>query len=194
MSNCRQGMCDRCYQKKLRHGDPNFVDPKSRVYDVVMGPNGCQINTKPADTNGYVAIPSPHGQRKPAHVVAWEAVNGPVPAGFVIDHRCHNEAVARGECVLGRCFHRACVNPDHLDAVTHGENIRRAKHAVSTCVRGHSLVDPANLGQTTRQRRCLSCHRIETRMARGKSEAEAAAMEADYLSGKNRKSAPTPAA
>ena len=34
-------------------------------------------------------------------------VKGPIPEGLVIDHLCHNHA---------------CVNPDHLRAVTHKQN------------------------------------------------------------------------
>lgn len=41
---------------------------------------------------------------------AWEAVNGPVPPGLVLDHLCRD---------------RRCRRPDHLEAVTEEENIRR---------------------------------------------------------------------
>jgi hypothetical protein len=48
-----------------------------------------------------------------AHRWAWEADNGPVPAGLTLDHLC------------GR---PACVRPDHLDPCTNAENLRR-RHA-----------------------------------------------------------------
>jgi hypothetical protein len=45
-----------------------------------------------------------------AHTVEWEKINGPVPEGLELDHLCSVPA---------------CVNPAHLEAVTHGENMRR---------------------------------------------------------------------
>jgi HNH endonuclease len=45
-----------------------------------------------------------------AHRAFYEMHRGPIPEGLVIDHRCRN---------------RACVNPEHLEPVTRGENMRR---------------------------------------------------------------------
>lgn len=45
-----------------------------------------------------------------AHRVVWEHFNGPVPDGLELDHLCRQ---------------RACCNPEHLEAVTKSENIRR---------------------------------------------------------------------
>lgn len=52
----------------------------------------------------------PEGRKRHyAHRVAWEIVNGPIPAGLVIRHMCHNPR---------------CVNHDHLQTGTMADNTR----------------------------------------------------------------------
>jgi hypothetical protein len=45
-----------------------------------------------------------------AHRVSFETFKGPIPEGLEVDHTCVNSL---------------CINPEHLDAVTSTENIRR---------------------------------------------------------------------
>ena len=52
-----------------------------------------------------------------AHVVAYTEANGPVPAGSKVDHKCRN---------------RACVEPSHLQAVTHKQNCENRATYVRT--------------------------------------------------------------
>lgn len=49
-----------------------------------------------------------------AHRFSYEHFKGPIPDGLEIDHLCRA---------------RACVNPDHLEAVTHRENLIRMQRA-----------------------------------------------------------------
>lgn len=88
------------------------------------------------------------------HRVAYEAFVGPIPEGLTIDH-----VKARG------CRHRHCINPEHLEAVTRGENSLRgdgpaAQNARKThCNQGHPL-SGENVRVTQRgHRHCRTCER-----------------------------------
>lgn len=105
-----------------------------------------------------------------AHVVAYERGVGPVPFGLEIDHNCHN---LDSDCPGGIvCMHRRCVNPAHLEAVTHRENVLRGKgrtavNAAKThCIRGHEFSPENTLIRTNRggvERTCLTCKRMRQR-------------------------------
>ena len=65
------------------------------------------------DKHGYGQVSAGTRVRR-AHAIYWERKNGPVPEGKELDHLCLNHA---------------CVNPDHLEPVTHKENVRRGRRA-----------------------------------------------------------------
>lgn len=66
-----------------------------------------------------------------AHRIVYEKHHGKIPKGKEIDHLCSN---------------RACVNINHLEAVTHKENIRRGKSG-----HDHQKRQRDKLGRFTKQ-------------------------------------------
>jgi hypothetical protein len=90
-----------------------------------------------------------------AQVVMWEAVNGPVPDGLILDHLC---------CT------KACYEPAHLEPVTRRENTMRcptapaAINAAKThCPQGHDY-DVGNTYVDKRGKRyCRRCQRDRDR-------------------------------
>lgn len=79
-------------------------------------------------SHGYGRIATGKGRREYAHRWMYEHLVGPIPEDLTIDHLCRV---------------RACVNPDHLEAVPHRVNILRgcspslAGFRKGTCGRGH---------------------------------------------------------
>jgi hypothetical protein len=89
------------------------------------------------------------GRNIGAHRVAYILVTGPVPDGLELDHLCRN---------------RGCVNPAHLEAVTHAENSARSPvtaQAVNRrkthCKRGHEFTPENTLILSGKYRSCRAC-------------------------------------
>lgn len=82
-----------------------------------------------------------------AHVLSWEFSRGPVSDGLELDHLCRQ---------------RRCINPAHLEPVTHAENIRRGRslwRERTHCPKGHPY-SGVNLIQTATQRVCRACKTV----------------------------------
>lgn len=108
---------------------------------------GCWNWTQCRNTDGYGVV-GRNRRRYPAHRYAWTLLRGPIPDGMELDHLCRN---------------RGCVNPDHLEPVTHTENILRgdSPQAINSrkthCIRGHEFTE-ANT-YTYKGRHCRTCQR-----------------------------------
>jgi hypothetical protein len=106
-------------------------------------------------SRGYGSF-ADHGRRRYAHVVSYELYRGPIPAGLELDHICRV---------------RCCVNPFHLEPVTHAENVRRGKTGESQrrkthCPYGHPYTGD-NLIISRGQRICRTCrNRVARRLRR----------------------------
>lgn len=110
---------------------------------------GCWLWLGHLATGGYGSTPRMRDGRwvsARAHRVVYEEVRGPIPDGLELDHLCHQ---------------RCCVNPDHLEPVTHQENVRRATvyRRGATCKRGHLRTAHSVSCGGGKYFRCKACHR-----------------------------------
>lgn len=97
-----------------------------------------------------------------AHRVAYVLTFGPIPDGMEIDHVCHTRDIG---CVQGAsCPHRRCVNPTHLEPVTHRENALRREIRRIRFRCGHPF--QGNRVKNGGTGRCAECHRTKERLAR----------------------------
>lgn len=139
-----------------------------RVPPEPEGPDDCQEwggNIRKADGYGEFCYAN---TRVLAHRAAYELNVGPISDELQIDHLCRN---------------RACVRPDHLEAVTQQVNIARGEVGLATgakqrakthCPRGHPYAGP-NLITVTRktrnpERRCRTCANDATRRCTAKKK------------------------
>lgn len=70
----------------------------------------CWIWKRHINSSGYGMMRDSAGTLRASYAVYYENKFGKVPEGLQLDHKCRQ---------------RACVNPDHLDPVTHAINVAR---------------------------------------------------------------------
>jgi hypothetical protein len=118
--------------------------------------SGCWIWTGSMSFQGYGHI-TESGKVKKAHRVVYEASGKIIPHGLFLDHLCRV---------------RACVNPAHLEPVTHRTNVLRGISFAAFnakkefCDNGHQLTEDNLVNFIKDRRQCKKCwakYRRETK-------------------------------
>lgn len=137
------------------------LPPEERVLSKVdkerIG-TGCWIWTASQSKLGYGRLGYKIEDKKRtllAHRVVWVMNKGPIPDWAELDHLCRNPS---------------CVNPNHLEPVTHVQNLLRSpaakfkSHVEMRCTNGHQLTPDntriINHRNGTQSRRCRECSRV----------------------------------
>jgi hypothetical protein len=128
------------------------VSEASRFWAKVVQVGDCWLWQAHAK-RGYGRFRS-NGRMVVAHRWAYEQLRVEVPPGLELDHLCRNPS---------------CVNPWHLEPVTHAVNVSRAARA--SCAQGHPF-DASNTYTWRGRRNCRVCNRESQRRARSTTRAE----------------------
>lgn len=139
-----RGWCAKHYKRWWKTGDPLTIAPRRRrsrpieesivegrmtlrtlkrwTSKLVFQADGCVTWDGCLNDSGYGML-GVHGKAQRAHRLAYAFFVGPLPDGD-LDHLCRN---------------RACVRPDHLEAVSRGENTKRGLNGdlKTRCAQGH---------------------------------------------------------
>jgi hypothetical protein len=139
-------------QRDLAMVTPTLFDLPQRIQDKISPEpmSGCWLWTAALTEDGYGSVGTGEGTKTAlAHRLVFFLLGGEMPAGTEQDHVCRV---------------RSCVNPAHLEPVTHLMNIRRgARVAPPHCPKGHEYTEQNskkyNLPSGAISRACRVCAR-----------------------------------
>jgi hypothetical protein len=116
-----KGLCPKHYARLRTHGDPEIRwgarSVKERLTVYVDRSGDCWLWTGPIDALGYGVCVDRDGNNRKAHRVMYREAVGEIPVNLELDHLCRN---------------RACVNPAHLEPVSHEVNCQRGANTKLT--------------------------------------------------------------
>lgn len=140
-------MCKKCYMSDWKARNYTPIDrptPIQRFMAKVQKTETCWTWTAYKNPKGYGSFDDTY-----AHRWSYEHYKRAIPQGWQIDHLCKVTS---------------CVNPDHLEAVTLEENLRR-QHAANgiRCLMGHIKT---NVNGRLRCYECQSIYKRNKRHAR----------------------------
>lgn len=120
-----------------------------RFLDKIEITESCWLWTASLRPGGYGQFAldgTPIGAHRVSHMI-WK---GAIPFDYDVDHLC---------------FNPLCVNPDHLEAVTHRENMRRSRGFIGVnsrkthCINGHPFDESNTYFAPDGGRECRACGR-----------------------------------
>lgn len=128
---------------------------ETQFWPYVEKQDACWLWRGPRMRNGYGAVYIKKHLDMAAHRFAYELLVGVIPEGLDLDHLCRV---------------RSCVNPTHVEPVTHAENVKRGdsgRHRWccapgDVCPQGHELTGENGyiyIGKAGR--RYIKCHQCD---------------------------------
>lgn len=158
-------MCQKHYRRVLKYGSPDIVHKAGgktkplgeRFWKLVTiaDPTECWVWNGLRIVGGYglFRLSGTKAKHMVAHKMAYTLTHGSVPEGLELDHLCRNTA---------------CVNPAHLEPVTHQTNALRGRSfafvnaAKTHCHRGHpfDLINTYRVPSNPQSRHCRACAKI----------------------------------
>jgi len=147
--SCGDRSCVNTDHLSLRLAKPLMDRVMEKVDRSQWIPGGCWIWMASKNELGYGRV-SFNSKSAAAYRVVYEMFRGAVPTGLELDHLCRVHS---------------CVNPDHLEAVTHQVNMSRGSCATKThCKHGHEFtIKNTYIRPDTGHRMCKQCGRDRQR-------------------------------
>jgi hypothetical protein len=126
-----KNLCSRHYNRLRKYGNPlgEYIKPtdEERFWAKVNKTDSCWLWTGKPDAHGYGQFQSKISFY--AHVYSYKLHGNNVPNGYEVDHKCWTPL---------------CVNPEHLQAVTHAHNGQNRTGLAANNVSGYRGVYWAN--------------------------------------------------